>query len=177
MTRNLGLPEDIFDAIVARLISQIPEFCTPVSTYQAINPDAIANHPGDLTFVVAPLSGDAPQEYQEGGGEQQLTIFGGVIVKIHSPLQLDEVPRDAYLLAEKSRGLWKVSRHVLAALVNWDPTTTDVDGTNEITRDPLIFAGFSLGKGPRKKRSLGSIELHFKVNFDWDITTPQADLE
>ncbi len=24
---------------------------------------------------------------------------------------------------------------------------------------------------------LGSIELHFKVNFDWDITTPQADLE
>lgn len=172
MARNLGLPEDIFDAIVARLIDQIPNFCTEASTYHAINPDAIASNPGDLIFVVAPLSGNAPLEYQAGGGEQQLTIDGGFMVKIHSPLQLDQFPHDAYMLKEKSRGLWKVSRRVLAAIVNWDP----LKGDNEITRDPIAFLGFSLGKGPRKKRSLGSIELHFKLMWDWDITTDEADL-
>jgi len=172
MARDKGLPEDIFDAIVARLVDQIPEVCTEANTYQAINPDAVGNNPGDLIFVVAPLSGNAPEEYQVGGGEEQLTIFGGFLVKIHSPLQMDQFPQDVHLLKEKTHGLWKIARKVLVSLVNWDPQK----GDDELLRDPIKFLGFALGKGPRKKRSLGSIELHFNLNFDWDITTPESDL-
>lgn len=171
MARDKGLPEDIYDAIVARLIERMPTLCREETTYFAINPDSLANNPGDLTFVVAPMSGNAPEGYQTGGGEQQVTINGGVIVKIHSPLQVDQAPRDAKRMADRGRGLWRVSRHVLAALVNWDP----MKGDNEICRDPLSFLGFNIGKG-RKKRSLGSMELHFAVNFDWDITNNEADL-
>jgi len=174
MARGSGLPEDIYDAIVARLIDRIPGICTEANCFQSLNPDSVPPNPGDLVFIVSPMSGRGLESYFEGGGEQQLTIEGGVTVKIHSPLQLDQKGHDIHLLADASRGLWKISRKVLACLANsaWSP----MKGDDEITRDPMIFLGFDITKNSRKRKTLGAIELHFKVTFDWDITTPEEDL-
>jgi len=174
MARGSGLPEDIYDGIVARLIDRMPGICNEANTYQTLNVDAIAPNPGDLIFAVAPMSGRARAEYFEGGGEQQLTIEGGVTVKIHSPLNLDQKHRDIHLLSDASRGLWKISRKVLACLADssWSP----MKGDDEITRDPLVFVGFDITKKNRRRKSLGGMELHFTILFDWDITTPDEDL-
>lgn len=170
MARDKGLPEDIYDAIVARLIERIPQFCNESTCYQTLNPDMVPPKPGDLMFPVAPLSGRIQESYVEGGGNEQLFVNGGAIVKIHSPLQLDQKGHDVALLSDASRGLWKVARLVLNALSVWDP----MKGDNEICRDPLGFLGYDITKS-RRRRPLGAIELHFAVNFDWDVTLPDEE--
>lgn len=176
MARDKGLPEDIYDSIVSRLIDKIPEHFNPSTCYQSLNENAVAPSPGDITAVVAPMSGQAKESYFEGGGEEQLTVDGGVIVKIHSPLQLDRMNQDVGLLSDSTRGLWRIARKVLKYLADssWSP----MKGANEITRDPLFFLGYAITKSRKRKgrKTLGAIELHFRVTFDWDITTADEDL-
>lgn len=174
MSRTGGQPETIYDAIVARLIDQLDDFCNEATCYFALNPDALPPSPGDLIFVVAPMSGRAAEGYYEGGGLQQLTINGGTIVKIHSPLQLDEAHKDIKLLTETTKGLWRVARRVIRAIADsaWSPQ----DGSsNEITRDPCYLLGYDIHKSGKKSRSLGAIELHFATNFDWDVLSTTGD--
>lgn len=173
MSRGSGLPEDIYAAIVARLIEMMPDFCREETCYQALNPDALPSSPGELTFVVAPMSGKMLEGYYEGGGLEQLTVNGGVIVKIHSPLQLDEAHKDVQLLTHATMGLWRVARRVVRFLA--DPEWSPMKGSNEITRDPLIPLGYDITKGRKKSRSLGGIELHFAVNFDWDVLSTDGE--
>ncbi len=171
MARDKGLPEDIYDAVVARLIDRVPLFCNESTCYQCLNPDLVPPKPGDLMFPVSPMSGQVAESYVEGGGNEQLTINGGLIVKIHSPLQLDQKYQDVHLLSDSSRGLWKIARKVIGVLSVWDP----MKGDNELLRDPLGFLGYVLTKS-RRRRPLGAIELHFKVMFDWDVTTPEDEV-
>lgn len=175
MPRGSGLPEDILDAIVARLIDQIPDLCKPETCYQAIDPDDIGPSLGDVTFVVAPMSGNFPQEYYEGGGLEQLTVFGGVTVKIHSPLQLDQAGRDLIAMIDRPRGLWRVARRVIRALAN--PEWSPMKGDNEITRDPLVPAGYDISRGGNRKskRKIRGIELNFRLNFDWDVLNTDGE--
>lgn len=170
MARIGGQPEDIYASVVARLLDQIPDFCKPETCYLSLDPDALVPSPGDLVFVVSPMSGRAKDSYYEGGGLEQLTIDGGIIVKIHSPLQLDEPHKDVALLTEQTRGLWRIARRVIRAIANsaWSPTK----GADEITRDPCYLIGYDLGKHPR---SIGSIELHFACLFDWDVLSTDGD--
>lgn len=170
MARIGGQPEDIYDSVVARLIQKIPDFCNKDTCYVSLDPDATVPSPGDLIFVVSPMSGQAKDSYYEGGGLEQLTVDGGLIVKIHSPLQLDEAHKDVYLLSEKTRGLWRIARRVIRAIADssWSPTK----GDDEITRDPCYLLGYEIGKHPR---SLGSIELRFSCLFDWDVLSTVDD--
>lgn len=173
MARIGGQPEDIYAEIVARLIDQMPDLCSDATCYFALNPDAIVPSPGEILFVVAPMSARTKVEYYEGGGLEQLTLDGGTIVKIHSPLQLDEPHKDIELVSEASRGLFRIARRAVRAIS--DPLWSPMKGDDEITRDPCYFLGFDLGKNARKKRSLGSIELHFATNFDWDVLSTDGD--
>ena len=173
MARIGGQPEDIYEAIVARLHTLLPDFCNPATCYFALDPDAVVPSPGDLVFVVSPMSGQAKEAYYEGGGLEQLTVEAGTIVKIHSPLQLDEPHKDSMLLTEATRGLWRVSRRVVRAIANsaWSP----MKAADEITRDPCYLLGYEIRKGHGKSRSLGAIELHFATNFDWDVLSTDGD--
>lgn len=173
MARIGGQPEDIYQSIVDRLIDRMPDLCSSETCDFALDPDAIWPTPGELLFVVAPMSAQAMEGYYEGGGLEQLTLKGGTIVKIHSPLQLDEPHRDKQLVAEASKGLFRVARRVVRAISDsaWSP----MKGEDEITRDPCNFLGYSLGKRPGKRRSLGWIELHFATTFDWDVLSTDGD--
>jgi hypothetical protein len=175
MARVGGQPEDIYQAVVDRLISRVPDLCNPATTYFSLNPDALPPSPGNLIFVVSPMSANAATEYYEGGGLEQLALKGGLIVKIHSPLQLDEMHKDMQLVSHETLGLFRIARRVIRYIADsaWSP----MKGADEITRDPCYFLGFDIHKGPKKKRSLGAIELHFALNFDWDVNETDGDGE
>lgn len=164
MARGSGKLEDILQAVVDRLIAQIPATCNAATCYLSLDPDAKpAPNAGSLIYVVAPTSGSFNDGYIDGGGQSQCTVAGGVIVKIHSPMQLDKPQHDEQLLKNATRGVLAAATAALKALVAWSP----VLATNEITRDPLIPAGFVIG---RSDRSMGFIELTFTCTFDWDLS-------
>lgn len=163
MARDKGDLSSILAAIVARLIDQVTEF-NAANCYLSINPDSLPSGPGEITCVVAPTSGTFDQGMIEGGGDEQNTSDGGVIVKIHSPVQLDEADRDTVFLTDASLGLLSFAKQAMQALSGWSP---DDGGGNETTRDPLHPAGYAFQRDGRK---LGACELTFHLKFDWDLS-------
>lgn len=165
MARSLGKLKVILPAVVDRLIDQI-EGVTKANCYVALNPDSLPNGGvGGILYVVSPTSGRFDDAYFEGGGVEQLFANAGLVVKIHSPLQLDQAGRDIEFLTDEAHGILDRATDVLAALSNWSPE--DVSG-NPQTRDPLYPMGYTL---TRAGRSIGAIELEFACNFDWNVTS------
>ena len=163
MARDKGKFDAILLAVVDRLISQVGGL-NAANCYLSLNPDALPMpNPGDFICVVAPTSGAFSDSMFEGGGQEQTTSDSGVIVKIHSPVQLDEVHRDAVFLTDATLGLIENVRLTIKALADWSPGTSG----NELTRDPLIPSDFAF---TRNGRGLGACELTFKLSFDWDLS-------
>lgn len=162
MARNKGKPQEIYPAIVTRLVAQITGQTT-ANTYHAIDPDDVGG-PGEFTMVVSPASGRFDEEQFEGGGVEMLTVNGGAIVKIHSPIVLDETKRDAIALNNTTKGLWVKAKQVIAALADWSPQVA----SDEVTRNPLYPKGYRFTKSP-DARSV-AIELDFGLDFDWDVS-------
>lgn len=161
MARDKGNPVTILEGVVTRLIDQLG--LTDANCYLSIDPDALPSpSPGQLIFVVSPTSGNFNEALFDGGGQEQTTLEGGIVVKIHSPLQLDKPHQDVKFLGDESRGILRYATRVLKALAGWSPGVVG----SEQTRDPLIPSGMVIG---RKKRSLGWLELTFKCSFDWDL--------
>lgn len=163
MARDKGKPEVIYPAIVARLIAQISGQ-NVANTYHAIDPDDVGG-PGEFTMVISPASGTFDEAMFEGGGQSQLTANGGCIVKIHSPVVLDEVKRDAIALNDAAKGLWFKAKQVIAALADWSPGTAG----SELTRNPLYPKAYAFTKDRTTGRT-SAIELHFGLDFDWDVS-------
>lgn len=165
MSRRFGNPIVILQAIVNRLIERIGS-AEPATCYLAINPDSVADKPsaGRMTFVVSPASGSFSEPLFDGGGAQQLSLAGGVIIKLHGVLQLDEVGRDTQTIVHESEGLLRNATEVLDALTNWSPQ--DVAG-NEQTRDPLYPREISFTKDARGR---SGCEISFACNFDWGLS-------
>lgn len=163
MARNKGTFDAILLAVVDRLISQVGGL-DEANCYLSLNPDVLPMpNPGDFVCVVAPTSGMFSDSMFEGGGVEQTTSDSGIIVKIHSPVQLDEVHRDAVFLTDATLGLIAKVRSTLKALSDWSPGSVG----SELTRDPLIPSDFAF---TRNSRSLGACELTFKLSFDWDLS-------
>lgn len=165
MPRQFGDPQVILQVIVTRIITAIGSRFSDANCYLSINPDSLpAPSPGGLTCVVSPASGSFDEAYFEGGGNQQLLLNGGIIVKVHSPLQLDQSGRDVELLVNESHGVIDCATEILEALSNWSPVAANGD---ELTRDPLIPRDIHYTRATNK---LGGVEIGFGCNFDWDLT-------
>ncbi len=163
MARDKALPQNVYVAVVDMLRAAI-DGCTDANCFFCLDPDAIPPSPGELIYVVSPTSGTFDEGMMDGGGVQQLTVEAGVLVKIHSPLMLDQVGNDTSLLNDESLGLWGKATEVLAALAIQSPTVAG----NAQTRDPLMPHSFSITKSHKR---LGAIEMTFKVLFDWDVSS------
>lgn len=164
MPRGSGKLDAILSAIVARLIAQVSG-CNAATCYLCLNPDAVPSpNPGDFVYVVAPTGGEFDDALFDGGGQNQATVNAGVIVKIHSPVQLDEARHDAQFLTHSTLGVLEKSRLVMKALADWSPAD---GGANEITRNPLIPANYGI---THSQRQLGAVELTFHLTYDWDLS-------
>lgn len=154
--------DKLLDLVVARLTDQIPE-CSEANCFLTLNPDSVPASPGDFIFAVAPTAGSFSGAYLNGGGQAQATADTGVIVKIHSPLQLDEPGRERAFLIDNTHSILKQWRRVLRALTDWSPAI----GDDQVTRDPLLPTAWSI---TRDDRRIGAIEQDFSVSFDMDLT-------
>jgi hypothetical protein len=161
--RTSGLPDEILNAVVERIRSQVPELNNAGRCFLALNPQkAQSPTTGDFFCVVAPASGVFQREFFEGGGQQQATVESTITATIFSTSQLDPALRDAIFLTGTTRGIFKVATKLLKALADWSPQISE----REMTRDPLVPLRYSIA---RSDRGLGSIELEFKVTFDWNL--------
>lgn len=160
--RDFGDLSEILQAAVAHLIAQLPTHCKASNTFMALNPDSVEPNAGYMSFVVSPMGGSFPGEFQDGGGVQQVTTETGMLITIHSPLQMDEPRRDTKFLTDNSKGVIGVATKVLKAFTQWDPRNAD----SILLREPATPTGFNF---KRSDRSLGSMELEFRLNFDWGL--------
>lgn len=163
-----GTLEEILQACVDRIIDQVP-LATAANCYLCLDPDSVPPSSGEFIFAVAPLSGQFEEGMWDGGGLDQATVDSGLIVKIHSPLQLDEPQRDREFLLSNTHSVLKQHRLVIKALC--DPTWSPMRGEDEIIRDPIIPGAWSI---TRRDRGLGAIEQEFRLNFDMDFS-PDED--
>lgn len=161
MARDKALPQNVYTAAVDLLRAAITE-CTEANCFFCLDPDAVPPAPGQLIYIVSPTSGTFDEGMIDGGGVEQLTVDAGLMVKIHSPLMLDQVGHDSSLLNDESLGLWGKATEVLRALAVQSP---EFEG-NPLTRDPLMPHSFAVTKSHKR---LGAIELTFKVSFDWNV--------
>jgi len=162
MARTSGKLDVILSAVAARIIAQVTGF-TAANCYVSLNPENVVPSPGQFVAVVSPLSGQFNEAYLDGGGQNQATADAGVSVRLYSPLALDEAHRDTQFLTHSAYGVLEQWRLIIKALAAWSPTS----GADEIVRDPLLPAGFSLG---RPTQGLGYIEQDFKFSFDLDLS-------
>jgi hypothetical protein len=165
MARDKGDLGDILTSVVDRLRSEVPG-CNEATCYLALNPDAIGNSPGDHIFVVAPMSGQFDEGMWDGGGLEQLTANGGIIVKIHCPILLDDHTKEAALLTDEKLSIIRKANKVIGVLCDpeWSPTKDN----NELTRNPLSPSGYTIDRDSFGR--VGGIELSFRCVFDWDTT-------
>lgn len=168
MARVSGKLDAILAAIVARIIAQVSG-ANAATCYLCLNPDTLpVPNPGDFVYVVAPTSGRFDDRNWDGGGQDQATVDpAGVVVKIHSALQLDEAQREATFLTDTTHGILEKWRLVVKALTapDWNPAAS---GSGDIlVRDPLIPADFAM---TRSNRGLGAIEQNFRFSFDLDLS-------
>lgn len=170
MARGAGKFDDILLSVKRRLIAEV-QGANDATCYLCLNPDDTPSpNPGSFFYVISPLSGQFLQGYLDGGGEAQATVDAGVLVRVYSPVMLDQPKRDTVFLTHATRGILERARIVLMALTNWSPM--DEAEENELTRDPLIPSGFDIAK---HQKSLGYIDVGFRLLFDWDLATEAVE--
>lgn len=168
--RIFGNPITILSAVNARLISQVSGL-TAANCFIALNPDqtpAPSAAAGGFIVVVSPTSGTFDESMFAGGGGLQLTTNWGLVTKIHDTVVLDPVRKDVIFLTDTTKGILAKATAVLKALVGNGDGWSPLDASNNpMTRDPLVPTGFSI---QRQEDRIGSIEIEWKVLFDWDLT-------
>lgn len=163
MARTFGSPIDLLESVVDRLRGSLS--LDEGACYLTLDPSAKARQSADLTYIVAPTSGDFDQGLIEGGAIEQLTTRFGFTVTVQSAMKLDEAGHEATFLSHDSRGVLIAAKNVLKHLTNYDP----VDGSgNRICRDPISPMNYSMEKGATHSR--GSMTLAFQASFDWDMS-------
>lgn len=154
--------DDILTAIVTRLRSQLG--LDAATCFLSLNPDNTPNpNPGTFFLVVSPMAGDFDEGNFAGGATQQATIQAGVIVRVYSPVQVDEPHHDTEWLTNTTLGIIERMRLVLKALAGHD-----LENNGEgILSQPIFPQSQTFG---RFDRSLGYGELTFTVLFDWNLS-------
>lgn len=155
---------DVLDAICAQLITSIPALSTK-NTFISILPVPPQLPADNLFLTVSPTGGNFPEEFTAGGGQWQCTEDAGVIVAIFSRYQADRPGHERDLLSEFTRGILRMKKLVLKALVGQDPTWN----TNFILRNLLApqTAGAPDYVGDEQ---LVQVPLKFQTIYDWNLT-------
>lgn len=156
----------VLDALVARLIDQIPALSTK-NCFLSILEDP-PNYASDNVFLtVAPSAGIFPDEFQDGGGEHQCTEETGAVISIFSRFQANRPGHERALLSDFARGILRMKRLVLKALVGQNLTSTD--DANYVLRD-FIKAKKSSFPAYVGQEQLVKVAIEFSTVFDWNLT-------
>lgn len=174
MPRSYGKLEVILQAVVDRIIDQIPAF-RPETCFVNIDPDEIISNPGRMCCIVAPTSGTFSESMMDGGGAAQATVQSAIVVKIHVTDQRDQAGHGKVALMDSSIGLIILHRKLVKALVCFDPAAPVDDEANEQLRNPMMpnsyaYTRASAGKSATGPRAYSSVEQVFSVDYDMDFS-------
>lgn len=166
MARDKCDPITLLTAVVTRLRSALN--IAEAECFISLDPLAKLRSPGDLVFVVSPLSGQFDQGMIEGGGREQVTADTGFTVTIRTYVQLDEAGHDVVALNDRDVGIMQAATDVLSALTLWEPLDAS---DNLLLRDMLSPSGYEIGKGSgNKNRTETYFQIAFKTVFDWGLS-------
>lgn len=156
---------DVLERFVARISERLS--LEKGRCFIVAMPELRASPPGGEYFVtVAPGTGSFDVELQIGGGEFQCTEEWQVLVTVYSRIKLDQSGHDDRLLVDAGRGLYKLKRLVLKALVGNDLET---DGGDTFLRQLLYV--ISCGQPEYdKEKQIGWLSMVFGVSWDWDLS-------
>ncbi len=161
--------DDLLNAVIARLVQQIPE-CQTSNTFLCMDAwDVPGPSSGRYIVAVAPLAGSFPEGNTVGGGEEDLRVQTGFDVVIHSALVLDQPKRETAFFTDQAKGVIQMMTAVLRALTNWTPV--DSNGSH-LVADAIAPTTFSFGrkKGSKTGARLGSAGIEWHLSFDWDLS-------
>lgn len=153
----------VLDAVIKRLREQLS--LSDSTCFLCLSDDVTPKTTSDVFLTVSPDGGEFDQGHFDGGGDEQLTVEGGVRVTIHSTLKLDRTGHDSELLSNASRGVLSVMHEVLRALTGHD-LVIDTDGNTTLRR---LIAPRGFERPERSGERLGRISLYFGLSFDWEL--------
>ena len=155
---------EVLQAVVSRLIDQIDGF-TPATCFLALHPEDVPHSKiGDIFCAVFPAQGTFDEGMFDGGGENQVCSNTEFVVKIYSALQTDEDGHATEFLTNATLGVIAKMKQVLLALAGHDLTNEDGD---TFLRDLPCPGKYAFERADKKA---GSVELTFKISFDWDLS-------
>lgn len=156
----------VLDALAKLLIDSIPVLSTK-NCFISILEDPPQMPSDDVFVTVAPTAGDFPEEFQDGGGPNQCTEYTGAIISIFSRFQANRPGQERDALSDFARGILKMKRLVLKAVVGKNLTSA-ADG-NQVLRE-LIKAKKSSFPAYVNNEQLVKVGIEVSTPFDWNLT-------
>lgn len=125
---------------------------------------------GDYFLSVAPGDGTFDVEHQVGGGADQLTEYGEVVVTIYSRVKLDSTDHDEIIMRDASRGLLSLKKTVLKTLVGYDLALESGDTALRQTLYAKRYTAPTMGQQDGSGIGVAFLSITFGVDFDWDLS-------
>lgn len=154
----------VLDAVVARLISQIPDFNAANCFISAV-PSPELQNAHNLFCTVWVTEGKFDESIIEGAGQEACAENAGVLVTVSNKVKLDQKHHHKMILEEASRGLLVLKRLILKALVVHDLAT----GSDTFLRN-LTMPTSSPQPGYDEKAGVAWLPIVFSTDFDWDLS-------
>ena len=159
----------VLQAVVDRLIGEIPEFSNSTCFLTTVPPDEPpANIRDNLFATVSPTNGRFREDVHEGAG-----IFGtfeeaGVMVTVFSSIRLDRIGHDSNLMMDTARGLFAIKHKIIKALSGHD--LLDTAGNQILTNYMAPLTSDRPQSSRDAKTAAGDLSLVFSTDFEWDLT-------
>lgn len=162
----------VYQSIVDRLIrGQLG--LNQTNCYETAEPVNPGIPPGGEYFVtVSPGESQFDGELFEGGGTLQLTQIASVVVTIFTRIKLDRANHDHELLHDAGRGLYPLTKKLLAAMAAAD-LTTGLAGDTYLRwlAKPVSASGIKVGSSvANNPAKLAWRHITFSIAWDWDLT-------
>ncbi len=178
MNNSAFTTEDaVLEAIVARLRSRITEFRNENTCFVSLDPEPEEEQRQNIFATVSPADGAHYDQAQFiGAGNDGVREISGFTVTVFSGMKLDRPDEQRQLLLHEQRGLLKLKRDILRALLRnddgsgWMPTNSS--GASLLTDFIApVSAGFPRASASGK---YGMLSVTFSANWVWDLSEASA---
>lgn len=159
----------VLQAVVDRLIDQLEDVGVSGKTcFIADEPEIVETPSADNLFItVCPIDSQFDEGALVGAAENLCIEESGVLVSIHSAMDLDRVEHAKAVLTNSQRGLLVIKQRILKALTGHRL----VDGGGNELLVNLIHPMRAQNLVPRNDRTrLKRVSLMFSTDFQWDLS-------
>ena len=164
MAHVSDLPYEIIYDVTNRLRSTLK--LAPANCFISDHPDDAPPTPSNVWIVVSPDPGGSfVESHIVGGGQDHCTVETQVVTTIHAANQQDQAGHAKEFFGDRNEGVYVLAKNVLKVLTGYMPGEY-ADTPIQRLHQPLIPTQYTT----QRQRPAGSIQIAFKVVFDWDLS-------